>query len=226
MSYIQGSMEKIERFTSTGTWTRPAGVTKVDVLIVGGGGGGEDAGADACGGGGGQVRKESVQVSGNVTVTIGSGGAAGDGGAGGNGADSTFAGDTTLTAIGGGGGAQTNALRSIGGGYTKTTQTTSHYHFPDYHTYGILIGTGSTGGAFGGCTKRAEFLGSCSGFGHAGVIDDTYDSGGGGGSYGDGGAGHATTGVAAAANSGGGGGGANGDGGAGGSGYAIVTWLE
>ena len=46
MSYIQsagGSPLKSERFTSTGTWTRPSTTDAVYVVLVGAGGGGEAA---------------------------------------------------------------------------------------------------------------------------------------------------------------------------------------
>ena len=42
-----GGVAKSEEFTSSGTWTRPAGVEWVDVLLVAAGGGGERAGSKA-----------------------------------------------------------------------------------------------------------------------------------------------------------------------------------
>jgi len=99
----------IVRFTSVGTtsWTVPAGVDSVEVLVVGGGGGGgSDMGG---GGGGGGVVYDPVYPTTpgqSITVTVGSGGAgapAGQGQArGSNGGNSVFG---TITAYGGGGGA-------------------------------------------------------------------------------------------------------------------------
>lgn len=93
-------------FTSTGTttWTAPAGVTSVEVLVVaGGGGGGYQMGGG--GGGGGVIYDPNYAVipGTSYTVTVGAGGTgrtsnSDNGGLGGN---SVFG---TLTAIGGGAG--------------------------------------------------------------------------------------------------------------------------
>lgn len=89
----------IEVFTSSGTWTKPAGQSRAFVRIWGAGGGST---SDA-GGGGGAYCEAKVTVSGNVTVTVGTAGSSGSnntpGSAGGN---SSFAGATTPTAGGGG----------------------------------------------------------------------------------------------------------------------------
>jgi hypothetical protein len=68
-------------FTSTGTFTIPASVTKVKVTVVGGGGGGRSATnstAQGGGGGGGVAIKTITGLTpgGTVTVTVGAGGAA------------------------------------------------------------------------------------------------------------------------------------------------------
>jgi len=103
----------VESFTSSGTFSVPAGVTSVDVLVVAGGGsgGGSNTNAVAGGGGGagGLIFRPAFPVTpgGTVSVTVGSGGQ------GFVGADTSHPGPTnlgqdsvfgTLTAKGGGGG--------------------------------------------------------------------------------------------------------------------------
>ena len=75
-------------FPSNGTFTIPAGVTKVRVTVVGGGGGGGNPGTTYSGGGGGGTAIKTITgltPGGTVTVTVGTGG-----GATGNGVTSSF----------------------------------------------------------------------------------------------------------------------------------------
>jgi len=94
---------------STQSWTAPAGVTVIDLLLVGGGGGGGasvgQSSGDCGGGGGGAVVLSTVPVTPGTayTVTIGAGGAGNTGAFdGAKGGDSTFG--SLRTALGGGGG--------------------------------------------------------------------------------------------------------------------------
>ena len=71
-------------FTSSGTWTKPAGITKIKVYICGGGGGGGSGNSGSwtswtsggAGGGGTAVKIIDVTAISSETVTIGAGGVA------------------------------------------------------------------------------------------------------------------------------------------------------
>ncbi len=65
--------------TSSGTWTKPAGVTKIKVYVTGGGGGGGSHNSDDAQGGGGAggtaIKWIDVRSVSTVSVTVGGGGA-------------------------------------------------------------------------------------------------------------------------------------------------------
>lgn len=156
----------LETFTSVGstTWTAPATVNKIEVLVVAGGGGGGLGYYGGGGGAGGVVYRDEFAVTPGqgYTVTVGGGGAAGpnDTTNGGNGGNSVFG---TLTALGGGGG---NSRNASGGGRA-----------------GGSGGGGARPGDGGGAGQQP---GSASGgFGNAGGSNITTESG----TYGAGGGG-------------------------------------
>ena len=217
-------------FTTSGTWTCPAGVTSIQVEAYGAGGGGGYGGTTTNrqggggGGGGGYSKNTSITVIPGTTyiITIGSAGAGGststgataNGGNGGN-TTATF-GTTTITANGG-----------IGGkGYIN----------------GSTGGTGGTGTIFNG---GAGGLGDGTGSGGGGGCGGTTSNGGNGGSRptssaagtagggtiaGPGGAGtinSSAVGGTPASNYGGGGGGGtrNFAGGAGRGGYMLLSYI-
>lgn len=82
----QGILISTTTFTGNGTWTKPSGCTKVQVIVIGGGGGG--SGHCESGGAGGYAEKIiDVSAITDVAVTVGGGGvavtyyaSAGDGG--------------------------------------------------------------------------------------------------------------------------------------------------
>jgi hypothetical protein len=102
------------RATGPGSWTVPAGVTKIMVEIWGAGGGGNTF---AGGGGGGYVCSYFTVVPGNtINFSIGAGGAGGgDNGINGLSTTLTVTGVVTLTASGGFGTTYSNVTKNIGG---------------------------------------------------------------------------------------------------------------
>ncbi len=108
-------------FTSDGTFTVPAGVTEVEVLVVAGGGAGGDntttttqTGAGGGGGGGVTYNGSYVVTPGNnITVTVGAGGSVNANGQGGSGENSVFG---SITTTGGGGGGYRDNGSGLAGG--------------------------------------------------------------------------------------------------------------
>ena len=140
----------IQTFTSSGTWTKPAGVQNVFVILVAGGGGGgsttQDQYSSGGGGGGGQVKFGWYAVTSDITVTIGAGGAGGVSTSppnrGSAGSSSTLTSGLALTAKGGG-----------GGGYGSSTPVATLPSPSDVGNYG---GTGNSGqNSWGGCGAGA-----------------------------------------------------------------------
>ena len=166
----------IDSSNGTGSWSVPAGVTEIDVLVVGGGGaGGARSGSGYAGGGGagGLVFVQGYDVSGygsTVSFSVGSGGA-GTSTSGNPGSNSVFG---NLTAIGGGQGIRSERTPSVaagsggsgGGGNRRTESPTA---------------TG-TGGASTQTSTNDGYANT--GFGNAGANAGVSNGGGGGGAGG------------------------------------------
>lgn len=214
---------RTETFTSSGIWRRRSHVDNVEVTLVGSGGnGGTGTGGTGSqgggGGGGGQVIKTIIDVSGDVTITIGN--------------NSVFG---SLTASGG-----SNGVNAVNGSSGGNGGAGGGWGAGGGGGGGASIGTPGSGGTGGaGAANGTNAAGANGG---AGGNSYTYQGasggstiGGGGGAGGFGGAGGAggnnglngsdANGYGAA---GGGGGGIGGTttGGAGGAGIVIVKWTE
>ncbi len=206
-------------FTSSGTFTAPAGVTTVYLTVVagGGGGGGSDSPTNFPGGGGAAgecvVNYPYTVTSGNnYPVTVGTGGTGGTGG-------------VDATSGKAGGNSVFDALTLAGGNY-------------GYASGNNNPGAGGTGGLTGGhnhSTGSIIKLGGTSGSGGGATGDNGANSEGGGGGaalFGNGGIGgyyggyHGSTagGNGSGYGSGGGGGTGSSDGGDGTAGYCLVEW--
>lgn len=159
-------------FTASDTYTKPAGLKKAIIHVLGGGGGGGGStggSGQSCGGGGGggeYARKEmqASAIQSTETVTVGAGGAGGanGGGAGSSGGTSSFG--AHVTVLGGSGGS--------GGPSSVTTQ--------DF----VNGGSGGTGGSGGDISVDGS--GGESGRIISGLATNSNVGGGGGGPFGGG----------------------------------------
>jgi len=191
MSGFNGAGEQLYSNPGDYTWTAPAGVTKISVVLIGGGGGGGQGAGGPGGGGGALAYKNNITVVPGVSynLTVGMGGTDATGAAMKNdGGNSTITiGSETYAAYGGEGGLKSPDTPGPGG--TRSANTDGG-------------GNGGRGGYRGGSNEGG-------GGGGAGG----YAGNGGIGGYRDGVSGGISEGKAADANSGGSGGGDNGHGG-------------
>ncbi len=151
----------LQTFTSSGTWTKPSGVTKIKVTVVGGGGGGGSysGGIYGSGGGGGGACVKYINVTSitSETVTIGAAGAASSGGSGGTGGTSSFGAHCSATGGLGGtaGGPSSGGAGGIGSSgdlNIRGNPGESSYGTNPGHIGGGSIFAGGGGGAGGSPT--------------------------------------------------------------------------
>lgn len=169
-----------QRFTASGTWTRPTGVNAVFVRIQGAGGGagggqgssgvGDDPGGGGAGGGSGQLVEDYVAISGDVTVTVGTGGPGGAGGAGGGvgtgGTPGTAGGLSqfgALTAQGGNGGDGGVLSTDAAGGLPVPTATPGSTGVASDNLPIQIFGVRGHGGLQGGRGARIGTTNNCAG---------------------------------------------------------------
>ena len=194
----QGTAQGQQNFTSSGTFTVPAGVTSIAVLCIGGGGGGggsEDSDETGGGGGGGAlayVNNLSVTAGESLTVTVGSGGNGGGGGGNGSsgGSSSLARGGTTLVQANGGGGGQHRGSGGSGGTVSTGTGGSGGQGGQGANRNGSNAGGGGGAGGYSGaggrgCDQDGSPSGA-SGSGGAGGGGGRNDGGGGVGVLGEG----------------------------------------
>jgi hypothetical protein len=176
-----GVSYRVHKFTTVGaaTFTPPAGVTSVEVLVVAGGGAAGDGvpghWTGSTGGGGGVLYGTLDVSTGPKNVVVGAGGNGVNAGSGGNGANSSF--DTTYVANGGGGGGKV-AGETPGNGFAGGTGGSGGGG-------GAAYGSSYSGGR-GGSSNQSS-IGTLTGYGSAGgngrtypTVPSGYEGGGGG----------------------------------------------
>jgi hypothetical protein len=245
------STANVQTFLSTGTWTKPSGVSMARIQLWGGGGGGRSGNGNYPGGGGGGGAYVELVVpisylASSLTATVAAGGAInGQGGDSSVSFSTAYLGRSSVVAYGGGpGGYQLGGSGSGGGGGGSTGAGGAGNGYTSGGAGGGMI-NGVDGGGYGYPTAcAATVVNSLFGGGGGGVEGQTGanslwgGAGGGGGSItnpgatasgggtsiygGNGGAGSNGTG-SAGTQPGGGGGGARGTGAVGGAGKIVIT---
>ena len=163
LSGVESGLTSVQTFTSSGTWTRPTGITKVMVEVQGAGSGGNNATtrSAATSGSSGGYAKKLIDVSSisTATITVGAGGAgvafgAANGNAGGS--SSWADGTNTITCNGGAQPTPTNDQVLLGGTATGGDINIKGQNGGIQGNYNSYIDTGFGGNSVLGIGGRAS----------------------------------------------------------------------
>jgi hypothetical protein len=194
-----GNLVSVQKFTSSGTWTKPAGIMRVRVEVRGGGGVGGSATSTAniqvgAGGGQGGYAAELIDVSAiaSETVTVGAIiGGLGGGGNGNTGNTSSFGSHCSATGGGGGFGGSSGVKPrggsggvGSGGDINLTGQAGGNAMRTGTANESIAGVGGGEGGGRGGTTSDGEQGGVNTGGGGGGAWADSGNPSGGAGAAG------------------------------------------
>ena len=169
-----GGFSNIAVFTSSATWTIPAGVTKCKVTVIGGGGNGGTGGGPSCGsfyspggggGGGGTAIKFLSGLTPGNTINCTVGGVSGN--------STITSGTQTISTVTGGGGGNGAALAPGGGG----SASGGDINFSGSAGQNSVFGNGATYSRAGSGGSSSLGGGGVAGSG----VGGQYGGGGGGG---------------------------------------------
>ena len=193
MSGFNGAGEQLFSNTGDFTWTAPAGVTSISVVLVGAGGGGSQGAGGYGGGGGALAYKNNITVIPGVTynLTVGTGGTHGGSAQvdGDNGSNSSITiGSDTYVAEGGKGGDSPSGPPGAGGTRSANTDGGGDGGRGGQRGPGNSGGGGGGAGGYAGTGGRGGHQGESSNTGVSqGAAPIAGSGGGGGGGAGDGG---------------------------------------